>query len=129
MVDVDRYCKEQELFEYGLYSICFVKKCRGGKCMNIEDYLSMIPKVEYISTFDPKPSTGWDGVKALWYEGVPYKGKLTKVFAYIGYPKIKQRAKVPAVVLVHGGGGHAFAHWVKIWNERGYAAISMDVDG
>lgn len=25
MVDVDRYCKEPELFEYGLYSICFVK--------------------------------------------------------------------------------------------------------
>lgn len=97
--------------------------------MNIEDCLSMIPKVEYISTFDPKPSTGWEDVKALWYEGAPYKGKQTKVFAYIGYPKMKAGEKVPAVVLVHGGGGHAFAHWVKIWNERGYAAISMDVDG
>ena len=37
--------------------------------------------------------------------------------------------KVPAVVLVHGGNGHAFAQWVKIWNDRGYAAVAMDTTG
>jgi dienelactone hydrolase len=33
------------------------------------------------------------------------------------------------MVLVHGGGGTAFAHWVKMWNDRGYAAIAMDTCG
>lgn len=32
-------------------------------------------------------------------------------------------------MLVHGGGGHAFAEWVKIWQKRGYAAIAMETTG
>lgn len=97
--------------------------------MTIERYLSVIPKTEYIPAFDPKPETGWSGAKALWYEGAPYQGKTTKVFAYIGYPDKVKTEKVPAVVLVHGGGGHAYAHWVRLWNQRGYAAIAMDTTG
>ena len=33
------------------------------------------------------------------------------------------------MVLVHGGGGKAFHEWVKIWNDKGYAAISMSLEG
>ena len=33
------------------------------------------------------------------------------------------------MVLVHGGGGSAFYRWVKFWNSKGYAAISMDTCG
>ena len=33
------------------------------------------------------------------------------------------------MVLVHGGNGTAFADWVKLWNDRGYAAIAMDTCG
>jgi dienelactone hydrolase len=33
------------------------------------------------------------------------------------------------MVLVHGGGGTAFADWVKLWNDRGYAAIAIDTCG
>jgi dienelactone hydrolase len=33
------------------------------------------------------------------------------------------------MVLVHGGGGTAFDRWVRLWNQRGYAAISMDLCG
>ena len=96
---------------------------------NIEEYLNIIPKIEYMSSYDPKLETGWQGVKALWYEGATYKGKPTKVFGYIGYPTQNESEKVPAVVLVHGGGGHAYAHWVKLWNDRGYAAIAIDTTG
>jgi dienelactone hydrolase len=33
------------------------------------------------------------------------------------------------MVLIHGGGGTAFAEWVRLWNKRGYAAIAMDTSG
>ena len=97
--------------------------------MSIKDYLNLIPDMVRIPTFDPKSETGWQGVEAISYSGAPYHGKKTKIFAHIGFPKANKGEKVPAVVLVHGGGGHAYAHWVKLWNDRGYAAIAMDTTG
>jgi len=70
------------------------------------------------------------GVDPIWIEGEPLHGKPTRVFAWWGLPKgASAQAKVPAMVLVHGGGGTAFAKWVKTWNDRGYAAIAMDTCG
>lgn len=73
-------------------------------------------------------------VRALHYRGEPYKGKPTRVFAYYSTPGALagDRSKdknLPAVVLVHGGGGTAFAHWARLWAKRGYAAIAMDLTG
>jgi dienelactone hydrolase len=68
-------------------------------------------------------------VRTLFYDGVPFKGKPTRVFAYYGAPKVPPGTKVPAMVLVHGGGGTAYESWVRLWNARGYAAISMDLCG
>ena len=70
-----------------------------------------------------------EGMEALFYEGMPYKGKPTRVFAWIGIPEVKPGTKVPGIVLVHGGGGTAFEDWVKLWVGRGYAAIAMDTCG
>jgi len=68
-----------------------------------------------------------DGVRPLFFESVNYHGCPTRVFAWIGLPEgASANAKVPGIVLVHGGGGTAFHHWVKLWNSRGYAAIAMD---
>ena len=44
-------------------------------------------------------------VKAIFYEGLPFKGKQTRVFAWYGIPEAEKGEKVPAIVLVHGGGG------------------------
>lgn len=95
----------------------------------LEDLLEIAPKRSRLPEYDPKCNTKWHGIQALWYEGADYQGKKTKVFAYIGYPEMKKGEMVPAVVLVHGGGGHAFAEWVRLWNEKGYAAIAMDITG
>lgn len=70
-----------------------------------------------------------EGVKTLFFESVPYRGKPTRVFAYYALPERAAPEKVPAMVLVHGGGGSAFPHWVKMWAARGYAAIAMDTCG
>ena len=77
------------------------------------------------------PAEGFseEGVSALFYDGVPYKDTPTRVFAWYGVPKTEPGKKVPAMVLVHGGGGTAFAVWVRLWNSRGYAAIAMDTCG
>lgn len=78
----------------------------------------------------PAPGFEAKGVKALFYDGLPYKGKPTRVFAWVGLPeKIAPGQKVPGMVLVHGGGGTAFDDWVRMWTARGYAAISMDTCG
>ena len=76
------------------------------------------------------PEFATNGVTALFYEGEPYQGKPTRVFAYYGFPEGATAAKpVPGIVLIHGGGGSAFVRWVRLWNSRGYAAISMDTCG
>lgn len=70
-----------------------------------------------------------DRVRAISYPGRPYQGKPTRVFAWLGVPKVQAGEKVPAMVLIHGGGGTAFEEWVQLWVERGYAAIAMDTCG
>ncbi|MBN8215576.1 MAG: acetylxylan esterase [Spirochaetes bacterium] len=70
-----------------------------------------------------------EGLTAWFIEGLPYKGKPTKVFAWYGAPAYGTGKKYPAMVVIHGGGGTAFAEWVQLWNKRGYAAIAMDTTG
>ncbi|MBN2308239.1 MAG: acetylxylan esterase [Candidatus Hydrogenedentes bacterium] len=100
------------------------------------DALRQAPKVYDAGTYGT-PSAGADresqfsgeGVRALFYEGLPWKGAPTRVFAWYGAPDVAPGEKVPAMVLAHGGGGTAFDEWVRIWSRRGYAAISMDLTG
>jgi dienelactone hydrolase len=87
------------------------------------DFLSAVPRVEA----DEERSV--DGVEAAFFEGALWKGKPTRVFAYYGLPSTRPGEQVPAMVLVHGGGGSAFIPWVKLWVSRGYAAIAMDTCG
>lgn len=77
------------------------------------------------------PAEGFkgDGVRAVFFEGRPYQGAPTKVFAWIGLPNVPAGTRVPGMVLVHGGGGTAFDTWVRRWTSRGYAAIAMDTCG
>lgn len=77
------------------------------------------------------PAAGFNKVgtaAALFFDGLPYRGKPTRVFAWLGLPE-DTGSPVPGIVLVHGGGGTAFQEWVQRWNDRGYAAISIAVEG
>ena len=66
------------------------------------------------------------GVQPLLYEYGEWNGRPAKAFAWLGLPELKPGRKCPGIVLVHGGGGTAFADWVRLWTSRGYAAIAMD---
>jgi dienelactone hydrolase len=88
--------------------------------------LSRPPAFEWIDEKGP--------VLSLAYAGETYRGRPTRVFAYYATPgtlngdRSRDRA-LPAVVLVHGGGGTAFREWAELWARRGYAAIAMDLAG
>jgi cephalosporin-C deacetylase-like acetyl esterase len=80
--------------------------------------------------FEPAQEPTATEVQSIFFEGVPFQKKPTKVFAYYGLPKgLKPGEKAPGIVLVHGGGGTAFDRWVRLWNSRGYAAIAPDLCG
>lgn len=94
------------------------------------DALSAAPDVEWLDTTGP--------VRSLLYAGEPFNGHATRVFAYYATPasvQADQNAGAaaagpwPGIVLVHGGGGTAFANWVTRWASRGYAALAMDLAG
>ena len=84
------------------------------------DELRKTPAVEWLD----KEGT----LRRLHYESEPYKGKPTRVFAYYAQPD-KIDGKLPAMVLIHGGGGTAFAEWAQLWAKRGYVALAMDLAG
>jgi len=68
--------------------------------------------------------------KAVYFDALDYKGSGTLVYAYVGLPAgASSNSPVPGIVLVHGGGGTAFSQWVDLWTARGYAAISIAVEG
>jgi acetyl esterase/lipase len=72
-------------------------------------------------------------VHSLLYAGEKYQGRPTEVFAFYASPatlkEAAPNARFPGVVLIHGGGGTAFAEWAWLWAKRGYAAIAMDLSG
>ncbi|MBI1356868.1 MAG: prolyl oligopeptidase family serine peptidase [Acidobacteria bacterium] len=82
--------------------------------------LQQTPRVEWLDSTGP--------LRSLLYEGEPYHGKPTRVFAYYA-PARHVSGPAPGVVLVHGGGGKAFRDWAWMWAERGYSAIAMDLAG
>ena len=103
--------------------------------LRAEDFAPQRDKVLALAKLTASPAmhraegvTAEAGMKAIYYDALPWKGKPTRVFAWLGLPA-KPKGKVPGVVLVHGGGGTAFKEWVKKWNEHGFAAISIAVEG
>ncbi len=92
--------------------------------------LTAAPTMRAAAVGSTKTGIGPGQTKAIYFDALGYGGKPTRVFARIGLPaKANSKAPVPGVVLVHGGGGTAFSKWVQRWTERGYAAISIAVEG
>ncbi len=109
-----------------LLSLCAAARVNAAD----EPRLMTLPQ---LATREPNhvlaPEFQADGVKAVFFDGLPWKGKPTRVFAWVGVPALEPGKKAPGIVLVHGGGGTAFADWVRLWVARGYAAIAMDTCG
>ena len=100
------------------------------------------PKTEQVGPWNlaeliKAPAFHWElqkgPIHSLLYKGEPYKGHETDVFAFYASPATlglgKPGQKYPGMVLIHGGGGTAFAEWVWLRAKRGYAVIAMDLAG
>lgn len=86
------------------------------------------PKAVFTDKFDKYKQ--YENIQGLFFDGLDYHKNKTKVFCWYGVPEsLKEGDKVPAVVLVHGGGGTVFPEWVKKWTDQGYAAISVALEG
>ena len=87
--------------------------------------LQQVPAMHWVDQTKP--------VHSLLYTGEEFQGHATEVFAFYASPATLGDAsagtKFPGVVLIHGGGGTAFADWAYLWAKRGYAAIAMDLSG
>jgi cephalosporin-C deacetylase-like acetyl esterase len=91
--------------------------------LGLAETCDQAPKTYVADGFKP------DGTaRAIFYDALPWNGKPTRVFAWIGLPA-QREGKVPGMVLIHGGGGTAFKEWVQKWNAQGFAAISIAVEG
>ena len=65
-----------------------------------------------------------------YYMRSDYNGQESYAFAYLGVPEdASEQSKKPAVLLIHGGAGSAYWHWVRNWVERGYVALALDLEG
>ncbi|NQV28063.1 MAG: acetylxylan esterase [Rhodopirellula sp.] len=88
--------------------------------------LSSPPAMKWLDDSSP--------IRSLTYENEKFEGHTTDVFAFYATPgtisgDASKDRNLPAVVLIHGGGGTAFAEWTWLWAKRGYAAIAMDLSG
>ena len=70
-------------------------------------------------------------IEAFKFKSVGYQDKEnTWVFGAVGTPATEMpKDGYPAVVLIHGGGGHVFGAWMSYWMEKGFVAIAIDMFG
>lgn len=66
-------------------------------------------------------------VEEIKYQSRDYKDNPVWIFGYYVYPK-REKA-LPAILLVHGGGGNAHLGRAANWARRGYAVLAIDLPG
>lgn len=68
------------------------------------------------------------GVEEVYYLSRPYERSPVKIFGYYCYP-LRRFGKLPAILLLHGGGGTASLPRAQGWARRGYAVLAIDLPG
>src|SRR5687767_8676611 len=64
----------------------------------------------------------------VYFQVQPFLGRPARACGYLAIPDAATE-KLPAMLLIHGGGGMARPHWARYWAARGYAALAIDLYG
>jgi dienelactone hydrolase len=113
---------------FGMATVCTAAAGFGADYREMRDQVDSLAQLSEVPAVFPVEGRQKDAVlRPLFFESVPWHGRPTRVFAWLGVPAADE--PVPGVVLVHGGGGTAFTEWVRRWNDRGFAAIAIAVEG
>jgi len=91
--------------------------------------LQKAPSYEIAGTRQVQEGSQAVSFSELYYAAEPWLEKPTQVFAYYARPAEPCEKKLPAMVLIHGGGQTASPEWARLWAARGYAALAMDLYG
>jgi dienelactone hydrolase len=112
--------------------------CTGNEKQSLKNYDPLVKEIKRLwkevrfsgvpETY-PAPGLTSEKVTGVFFKGLPFRGKETRVFAWYGFPQGESGKKVPAMVLVHGGEATASADWVRLWNRKGFAALALDNNG
>lgn len=92
------------------------------------DELWSLPTGEVSAQTVKAYSRGSLKIEKVLYQSRPYKGSPVKIFGYYVYPG-NAASKLPAILLVHGGGGTASLSRAASWARRGYAVLTIDLPG
>jgi len=111
-----------------LLLICSVR-AKGDEYAPLRKQIVALKKLtEPPKTFAAEGFSAEANLKPIFYQALPWRDRPTRVFAWLGVPE-RGGGKLPGIVLVHGGGGTAFTEWVRLWNDHGFTAISIAVEG
>jgi cephalosporin-C deacetylase-like acetyl esterase len=67
-------------------------------------------------------------VSELYFEVAPFLGRPARAFGWLAMPEAPM-GKLPAMLLIHGGGGTAIEQWAREWASRGFVALAINLYG
>src|SRR5687767_5884658 len=79
------------------------EKLPGTGPWNVKE-LQKAPQVQVVDTQEVQEGDTTVRLSKVYYAGEPWMGRPTRVFAYYAVPAEPKEKKLPAMVLVHGGG-------------------------
>jgi len=92
------------------------------------DVLQSLPPPQIGSTVQVRQGDRTLALSEIYFPCVHYLGRPTRAFGYYARPA-QASAPLPAILLIHGGGGTADPYWARHWAGRGYAALALDLYG
>ena len=104
----------------------------SGDAKFFRDYPSKywdIPALMQVPRFraNPFPDSDTPGMKSFLVSGKGPDGAEAEFFCTYALPETPKPEKgFPAVMMVHGGGGTAFPHYIDHWRRNGFAVMAID---
>jgi dienelactone hydrolase len=92
------------------------------------EFLAALPPPQLANTIELRQGDRTLALSECYFPSTTYLGRPTRVFGYYARPA-NVPEPLPAILLIHGGGGTADPYWARYWAQRGYPALALDLYG